>query len=79
MAPNVALPTVTSKLGPPRLLDLLHAPKLEERMSPDSNNPPKEKAPALMFGYGSLIESEGGNWILSGGSEILSAKDNVLA
>ncbi|RYO61133.1 hypothetical protein AA0116_g5880 [Alternaria tenuissima] len=49
MAPNVALPTVTSKLGPPRLLDLLHVPKLEERMSPDANNPPKEKAPTLMF------------------------------
>ncbi|KAG9187606.1 hypothetical protein G6011_05477 [Alternaria panax] len=49
MAPNVALPTTTPTPGPIRLLDLLHVPKLEEKISPDAKNPRKEKNSAMMF------------------------------
>jgi hypothetical protein len=49
MAPNVALPTATPTLGPPRLLDLLHVLRLDEKISPDANEPHKEGASASMF------------------------------
>jgi hypothetical protein len=49
MAPNVALPTATPTLGPTRLLDFLHVPRLEDKISPNANDPRKETASGMVF------------------------------